>query len=330
MDSSSPKPLKPPPSSKSGVDPTLTREQLKQRLHELELEAGRMPFFEHLRELRTRLRNAVIAALAGFIVAYTFHQELFVLLTRPLARVRADLVATNPAVGAATRLHFTSVTEPFWTFFSISFWAGLIIASPFIFYQIWKFIAPGLYKGERKIGVWFSACSALLFIGGAAFCYFFVLEPVFRFLLNYASGNLAEMSKGLGIEYTVGDEPISLTPMLTMDGYLAFAKKILIGFGAAFELPLVIFFLALIGVVDHRKLWKFNRWAVIIAFVAAAALTPPDVVSQSLLAGPIIVLYNISIVIAYFVTKARERKQAAFMSDDRYEPSSDSDSKKES
>ncbi len=311
--------------STSRVDPNLTKDELRKRLRQLELEAGRMPFFEHLRELRDRLRNAIIAAIGGFAIAYYFSQELYVLLVRPLANVQAELMESNPAVGQSLSLHFTDLTGPFWTYFSISFWAGFLIASPFIFYQLWKFIAPGLYKGERKIGVWFSFFSAVLFIGGAAFCYSFVLEPVYRFLLDYASGNLAEMQKGLGVDYKLGDKTISLTPMLTMDGYLSFAKKILIGFGLAFELPLVVFFLSLIGMVDHRKLWKFNRWAAILAFVIAAMLTPPDIVSQSFLAGPIIVLYNISIVISYFVTRARERKEAAFLKDDDGDDGDDDD-----
>lgn len=294
---------------------TLTPEELEAEKRAKELEAGRMPFFEHLRDLRTRLRNAIIALIGGFAVAYAFKEELFSLLVVPLAKVRAELAVENPAVGEASLLHFTSLVEPFWTFFSLSFWAGLFVASPFVFYQIWKFIAPGLYKKERRLGIVFAIASAILFIGGAAFCYFFVFEPVFRFLLDYSTENLSQMQKGLGIEYEVG-AATSITPMLTMQGYLDFAKKILIGFGLAFELPLVIFFLSLVGMVDHRKLWKFNRWAVIIAFVTAAALTPPDVVSQSFLAGPIIVLYNISIIISFFVTKARERKERALYGDD--------------
>jgi sec-independent protein translocase protein TatC len=294
----------------------LSVEELRAKLRKAELEAGRMPFFEHLRELRNRLRNAIIALIGGFAIAYTFKQEIFVFLTRPLTNVWAKLHETNPAIPEVPSLHFTGLVEPFWTYFSIAFWAGIFVASPFIFHQVWKFIAPGLYKNERRLGIVFGVASAFFFISGAAFCYTFVLEAVYEFLLNYSSSNLAEMSglMGGGEKYSVG-ELITLAPMLTMGEYLAFAKKILIGFGLAFELPLVIFFLSLTGVVTHRSLWRFNRWAAVLAFVLAAALTPPDVVSQTMLAGPLVVLYNLSILIAFFVTRSREAKQAALMGD---------------
>lgn len=307
----------------------LSAEELRQRLRAAELESGRMPFFDHLRELRTRLRNAVIALLAGFIVAYNFKQEIFVFLTQPLTHVWAQLHASNPAIPEAPSLYFTGLVEPFWTYFSIAFWAGIFVASPFIFHQVWKFIAPGLYKNERKLGLLFAFFSGLLFISGAAFCYTFVLEAVYSFLLNYASNNLAEMSGLMGDgHYTMG-QLIALQPMLTMGEYLSFAKKILIGFGLAFELPLVIFFLSLIGIVTHRGLWKFNRWAVVLAFVAAAVLTPPDVVSQTFLAGPLVVLYNISIVVAWVVTRRREKAQAVYLEDepgDEDDPGAEDDS----
>lgn len=294
----------------------LSVEELRAKLRQAELEAGRMPFFEHLRELRNRLRNAIIALIGGFAIAYTFKQEIFVFLTRPLTNVWAKLHETNPAIPEVPSLHFTGLVEPFWTYFSIAFWAGIFVASPFIFHQVWRFIAPGLYKNERRLGIVFGVASAFFFISGAAFCYTFVLEAVYEFLLNYSSSNLAEMSglMGGGEKYSVG-ELITLAPMLTMGEYLAFAKKILIGFGLAFELPLVIFFLSLTGVVTHRSLWRFNRWAAVLAFVLAAALTPPDVVSQTMLAGPLVVLYNLSILIAFFVTRSREAKQAALMGD---------------
>jgi sec-independent protein translocase protein TatC len=271
---------------------------------------SQMPFMEHLRELRDRLRNAIIALIIGFIIAFAFKQELFVLLAKPLIETWTNLAETNPSLGARS-LYFSSLIEPFWTYFSIAFWAGVFVASPFIFHQIWKFIAPGLYKRERRYGIGFAIFSAMFFIGGAAFCYVLVLPAVFEFLLNYSTHNLSEMSRGLGIDYSVA-EAISLQPLLGMQAYLAFAKKLLIGFGLIFELPLVIFFLSLAGVVTHRSLWKFNRWAVVLAFVVSAILTPPEIFSQIAMAGPIVVLYNLSIVISFFVTRSREKKQAQY------------------
>lgn len=313
-----PEPEEPEP-DKRPVD-ELSADELREKLRAAELEQGRMPFFEHLRELRTRLRNAIIALIVGFSIAYAFKQEIFVFLTRPLTDVWAELHAANPAIPAQPGLVFTGLIEPFWTYFSLAFWAGIFVASPFIFHQVWKFIAPGLYKNERKLGILFAISSAALFIAGAAFCYRFVLPAVYEFLLNYANENLAEMSSlAAGGEKVEVGELIALQPMLKMNEYLAFAKKILIGFGLAFELPLVIFFLSLIGAVTHRGLWRFNRWAAILAFVGAATLTPPDIVSQTFLAGPLLVLYNLSIIIAYVVTTRRERREAALMADDEPE-----------
>ena len=288
---------------KNPEDPTVVREG--------ELEGGRMPLMEHLRELRTRLRNAIIALIVGFLLALNFSQELFVFLVRPLVGVWNGLEASAPL--GTRSLYFNSLVEPFWTYFSISFWAGIFIASPFIFQQVWNFIAPGLYKSERRYGVFFGIFSALFFVGGASFCYFVVLPTVYEFLLGYANQNLAEMSRAVGesqVTYNLS-EAIALQPLLSMQEYLSFSKKLLLGFGLIFELPLLIFFLAITGVVTHRSLWKFNRWAIVLSFVIGAILTPPEIYSQLLMSVPLIVLYNLSIVIAWVVTVRRERKTPA-------------------
>jgi len=273
-------------------------------------EEGRMSFLQHLGELRDRLRSAVIATFCGFLVAYTFKEELFVILLRPLNNVWQEKMASDPSIGEF-QMAFRSLIEPFWTYFGIALWAGIFIASPFIFYQVWKFIAPGLYKKERRYGMLFSIVSGICFLSGALFCYFLVLEPVFGFLLGYADANLANMNR-LGAEYNLLDGgSVAVKPELFMQEYLSFARKLLIGFGLVFELPLIIIVLSLLGVVTHRSLWKFNRWWVLLSFVLAALLTPPDPASQLLMAGPLVFLYNVSILFAFFITKRREAKNRA-------------------
>jgi sec-independent protein translocase protein TatC len=275
---------------------------------ESELDDSRMPFLEHLRELRTRLRNAILALTVGFVIAFIFSQELFVLLARPLVETWNEV--GNEAAGAPV-LYFNSLIEPFWVYLSVSLWGGIFISSPLIFHQLWLFIAPGLYRKERRYGLAFAGCSAILFIGGAAFCYFFVLPAGYRFFLSYSTHNLAEIKRGIGVDYSVADA-IALQPLLGMDAYLSFVKKLLLAFGLVFELPLVLFFLSLAGVVTHRGLWRFNRWFTVIAFIVAAILTPgPDVISQIFMALPMIVLYNLSIVLAYLVARRRAAAAAA-------------------
>lgn len=275
---------------------------------ERELEQGRMPFVEHLRELRTRLRNSVAALLVGFVIAFVFSRELYVLLARPLIHAFDKLSPENPAIGEASLYNFDLI-DSFWTFFSLAFWAGIFIASPFIFHQLWKFIAPGLYKHERRYGVSFAISSAILFISGAYFCYTIVLPVVIEFLLGYNTENLSQVHSDFGYSYELADK-LAVQLRLGIGQYFALAKKLLLGFGLIFELPLLIFFLSLTGVVDHKKLWKFNRWAVLLSFLASAALTPPDIYSQVFMAGPLIVLYNLSIIISWLVTLRKARKAA--------------------
>jgi sec-independent protein translocase protein TatC len=263
---------------------------------------ARMPFIEHLRELRDRLRNAVLGVIVGFAVAYAFKEKLFALLAQPLLEVWAEMYASNPAVGAPA-FHFKSLVEPFWTYLSLAVWAGIFVASPLIFHQLWKFVAPGLYKHERRYGITFAVASAVFFVGGAAFCYHLVLPQVYSFLLGYATDNLSQVAVGGEILQ------VALKPDLFIFEYLAIARKLLLGFGLIFELPLLIFFLSLVGAVTHRSLWKFNRWWVVLSFVLAAAFTPPDYVSQTMMALPMIVLYNLSIIVAYVITKRREARQ---------------------
>lgn len=252
-----------------------------------ELEESRMPFLEHLRELRDRVRNAAICFVVAFAVCFAFAEDIYRWLREPLFRVWANLRQTKPELGAPN-MAFGSLTEPFWVNMSVALWGGIFVASPFIFHQIWKFIAPGLYKRERRIGIWFAVFSAVFFVGGALFCYYIVLERMIDFLLGYATAD----SK----------------PTLMLSPYLDLTRDLMLAFGAIFELPLLIFFLSMVGLVTHRGLWKFNRWFIVLAFVIGAILTPtPDVPTQLMMAIPMIALYNLSIIVSWIITKRRER-----------------------
>jgi len=261
-----------------------------------ELEESRMPFLSHLRELRDRVRNAALFFTAAFVACFVFADDIYKWLREPVfeawAVKNAALVAKGKPPLGDPAMSFGSLTEPFWVNMSVALWAGIFLASPFIFYQIWKFIAPGLYKRERRITVLFAAFSAVMFTGGAVFCFYLVLPNLYDFLLGYASSENK--------------------PILMMSAYLDLTRDMMLAFGAVFELPLLISFLAMVGLVTHRGLWKFNRWFVIIAFIVGAILTPsPDVVSQVAMAAPMIILYNISILLAWGITAKREKVTAA-------------------
>lgn len=261
---------------------------------EAELEEGRMPFLQHLGELRERVRNAVIAFGVAFLGSWAFASHIFDWLKQPLFDVWIQ--HTGPGIPkdqdwGTPQMIATGVTQPFWVNMSVSLWAGIFVASPVIFYQLWSFIAPGLYKRERKIGITFATLSAVFFVAGALFCFYFALPALFRYMLQYNSPDLKVMPN--------------------IQDYLDLTRDSMLAFGAIFEMPLLIYFLAMVGLVTHRSLWKFSRWFVVLAFIIGAILTPgPDVVSQFLMAAPMIVLYNISILFAWRVTVKRERADA--------------------
>jgi sec-independent protein translocase protein TatC len=255
------------------------------------MDERRLPLTEHLRDLRKRLRNAVIALLLAWVVCFYFAETLYLILARPLQQAM-ELVMP----GKQIELKFGSLTEPFWVYFELAMYAGVFLASPVIFHQIWSFVAPGLYEREKKIAVPFAATSGLMFIGGAVFCYVFVFPAAFKFFLSYAATR-----EFLGVK-------VGIDASLFMAPYLDLAMKMLLGFGLIFELPLAVFFLTLVGMVDHRKLWKFSKYWVVLSFIIGGILTPgPDLMSQLLMALPLIVLYNLSIGVSYIVTKRKEK-----------------------
>ncbi|MBN1571866.1 MAG: twin-arginine translocase subunit TatC [Deltaproteobacteria bacterium] len=235
-----------------------------------------MSIIEHLEELRTRLIKILIASALGFAVCYWMSEWLFSLLMKPLL----------DALPGKT-LIFTGVTEGFFTYLKVGIIAGIFLAAPYIIYQIWAFVAPGLFKREKKILIPISIISAVFFVGGALFGYFVVFPFGFQFLIGKFSSDVIQA-------------------MPSIKEYLSLATKMLIAFGVIFELPLVIFVLARIGIVDHKFLRKYRKYAILGAFIVGAILTPPDVITQLMMAGPLIVLYEISIWVAYFFGKKKK------------------------
>ena len=229
-------------------------------------EQEKIPFTEHLEELRKRLIVCFIAVGVGFVLSYGFKEKLFQILTRPLIRV----------MQTGDKLIFTGLPEAFFTYLKVAFLSGIILATPVIFYQFWMFVAPGLYNKEKRLMVPVVVLSTFFFVGGASFGYFIVFPYGFKFFLGFASE--------------------IIQPLPTMREYLSFASKLLLAFGLVFELPLIITFLARFGMVSVSFLKKNRKYALLLFFVGAAILTPPDVVTQVMMALPLILLYEISIV----------------------------------
>jgi sec-independent protein translocase protein TatC len=239
-------------------------------------EEHKMSLTEHLIELRKRLIRSVIILFIGFGVCYYYKDWVFDIITKPLTRVL-------PKNGY---LIYTGLTEAFFVYMKLAFFASLIITSPFILYQIWKFISPGLLLKEKKYVVPFVLSSSLLFISGVLFGYFIALPPAFEFFVSFNN------------KY--------LQAMISFKDYLSLFVTFLLGFGLSFELPIFIFFLTKLGIVNAKMLSKQRRYAILVIFIAAAILTPsPDALSQILMAIPLMFLYEVSIFVARFAEKKK-------------------------
>jgi sec-independent protein translocase protein TatC len=229
---------------------------------------GRMSFTEHLVELRRRLIICLVAVGIGFAASYSFAERLFAILMRPLTRV----------MPAGEKLVYTALPEAFFTYFKVALIAGVAFASPVIIYQAWRFVAPGLYERERRVLLPIVFFSTIFFLGGALFGYFVVFPFGFKFFISFAS------------------DYVRVMPSLRES--LGFATWLLLVFGVVFETPLVILILARLGIVNAEKLRRNQKYAVLIVFIIAAVITPPDVVSQFLMAVPLLILYELGIWIA--------------------------------
>ncbi len=234
------------------------------------------PFFSHLKELRDRLIVCVIAVGVAFIITYAFKERIFAFLMQPFVQV----------MPAGSSFIFTNVTEAFITYFKIAIVAAVFLGSPVLLYEIWMFVAPGLYEMEKNYVYPFIIFGSLLFVAGALFCYFVVMPILFRFFVGYAS------------EFVV--------PMPSLKEYMSLALKLLITFGFIFLMPLVAYYLSKAGVINHRLLSSKRRYAILGIFVLSAIITPPEMTSQLLIVAPLIGLYEVSIIIARIFGKKKK------------------------
>jgi len=241
----------------------------------------KQPFLGHLEELRRRLVACAIAVGVGFVASYAFSERLFQVLIMPLKAVMPE----------GDRLIFTNLPEMFFTYLKVAFLSGILLMAPFIFYQLWMFVAPGLYRNEKKFVIPFVVASTILFVGGSLFGYFVVFPFGFKFFIGFSN------------------EYVKALP--SVKEYFSFAIKLLFAFGIVFELPVVIFFLTKMGIVTPEALRRKRKYAILLTFVVGAILTPPDVITQCMMAGPLILLYEIGIVVSMMARKKKEKKRKA-------------------
>lgn len=222
----------------------------------------------HLAELRKRLTVSIAVVLVMFLICFAFWQPILAWMISPLKAVLPE----------GSNVIFTGVQEPFFTAMKVAFFAGFILSLPVIFWQFWLFVAPGLYDNEKKLVIPFVSAATLMFLMGASFCYYVVVPLAFGFLIAFGSA--------------------LFTALPSIGEYVGFFTKFLVGFGLSFEMPVVIFFFAKLGLVDDKGLKDFFRYAIVIIFTLSGILTPPDILSQFLMAIPLLILYGVSILVA--------------------------------
>ena len=238
----------------------------------------RMSFLEHLEELRVRLIHSLVALCVTFALCWNWHEEIFHFLTQPLRRAYPDI-----------KFIFTSPSEALVLYMKMSFFVGIFIAAPYIFYQVWAFIAPGLYSHEKAYALPFIIFGSLFFIGGGAFGHYYMFPVTFRFLGGYGGTDMQFLPK--------------------VDEYYSFYSWFLLGLGLVFQLPVVIFVLARIGLVTPLFLLRQFKFAVLGSFIIAAVITPtPDIVNQTMLALPMCGLYLLGVAVAWVFGRPRRRE----------------------
>ena len=239
-----------------------------------------MSFLEHLEDLRKRLINSAIAIAVGFLACFGFHEKLYGLMQVPIIRALHDHHLSESLV-------YLNPIEPFNLYVKISAMAGIFLASPVILYQIWSFISPGLYRHEKKYVGPFMTSTVGLFLAGGLFGYKVAFPTALKFLLDFSS---------------------QFTPMITIKEYTDLFLTIVIGLGAIFEMPILIFFLALMGIVSAKWMIENFRYAILVIFIIAAIVAPADVWSMCIFAAPMLALYVLSVGIVLLLERARRNR----------------------
>jgi len=238
-----------------------------------------MTFLEHLEDLRKRLFYSFIAIIVAVIPAWMFSKDIYNILARPVTRFLPE----------GTKLAYTHLTAPFMLYIKVSFLAAIFFTAPFIFLQLWYFIAPGLYQKEKKYVYPFVIFTSFFFILGAMFGYFVAFPFACNFFLKLGS---------------------DFQPVITVDKYFSLALRLLLGIALVFEMPTLVFFLSRMGIISSRWMIKNFKYAVLFVFIIAAIITPsPDIINQSILAVPMLALYGLSILIAFIFGKKRPKKK---------------------
>ena len=241
-----------------------------------------LPLTDHLQELRKRIGRILVAWIVATCLAWTYSEEIFSALLAPAVA----------ALGPGARLQAISPAEIFFTYFKSAMLAGFVISAPVIFWQVWAFIGPGLYPSEKKAALPFVFVSSLLFVGGGVFAHQLVFPSVFTFFASFGSDFVA--------------------PAWTMAEVFSLTTQLLLAFGVCFEMPVVVFFVAMSGIVTPRQLFGWTKYAVLVSFIVAAVLTPtPDMVTQTLLAGPLIALYLLGVAVAWMFVRKKPKVASA-------------------